>query len=303
MKIVALLPVKNEEWCLEHCLKSLSFTDLIIAIDDNSTDSTLEILKKYNCKVVTFETMTNVGWKEYEIRTKLLEIGREENATHIISIDADESCSLEFQKNARAFFGLLKPGQTLELEWLNLCSKTSYKKPKNFKAFGFYDDKISKYPNGFIGIPRVPNTNIKPLRITRNNLIFHYQFIDSERCIYKQIWYMISEFLKKERSAKKINNLYNHTQHYKCKKIKDVKNIPQSLPPINYNKIWQKEEVYKKIKECGIEFFEPLDIWNIKELREEFIKKVGRNPKPTKFPIFLVKLNNIKNILKKYLRN
>ena len=126
MKIIALLPVKNEEWCLEHCLKSLSFVDLIIAINDHSTDSTKNILEKYNCKIIPFESQTEIGWKEYQIRTKLLEEARKENATHIISLDADEACSEEFQKNAKNIFSKLESGQALELEWLNLCSSTTY---------------------------------------------------------------------------------------------------------------------------------------------------------------------------------
>jgi len=298
MKIIAILAVKNEEWCLEYCLKSLSFADKIIAIDDNSTDSTLEILKRYGCTVIPFDTEAEIGWKEYAIRSKLLDIAREYKATHIIAIDADESCSPEFQKNAYSILEKLKPGQALELEWLNLCSKNTYKKPEIFKVFAFCDDKTSVYNDGFIGIPRVPQTEIKPLKITGNSLIFHFQFIDKERCEYKQVWYMISEFLKKDRSAPRINNIYNHTKKNICEEITDTGKQPPSIPSINNTSIWQKEEIFKKINEYGIQYFEPLDIWQIRELEEEFIKKVYRKPKPKLFPKWLVKLNNIKNKIK-----
>ena len=298
MKIIALVPVKNEEWCLEYCLKSLSFADLIIAIDDNSTDSTVTILKKYNCLIIPFQTNTSIGWKEYEIRTELLKQARECGATHIISLDADESCSEEFQKNARNIFEKLQPGQSLELEWLNLCSKTTYKEPQIFKTFAYCDDKISVYEKGFIGIPRVPDTGVEPLKIIDKNFIFHYQFIDKERCTYKQIWYMVSELLKKERSARKINNMYSHTKSFTCKEILDSGMRPTSLPQINSNNIWQKEEILKKFTEHGIETFESLDIWQVKELEEIFFKKTGRKPKPKKFPGWLVRLNDIKNKIK-----
>ena len=101
MKIIATLAVKNEEWCLEHCLRSLSFVDEIIAVDNNSTDSTLQILKKYNCTIISFDTKSKLYWKEYETRTMLLQKARESGATHVISIDGDEACSEIFTKNAR----------------------------------------------------------------------------------------------------------------------------------------------------------------------------------------------------------
>ena len=298
MKIIALIPVKNEEWCLEYCLKSLSFVDQIIAIDDNSTDSTLNILKKYNCTVISLDTKTKIGWKEYDIRKKLLESAREHEATHVIAIDADESCSNAFQKNARSIFEKLKPGQSLELEWLNLCSKKTYKKPEIFKTFVFCDDKKSVYKEGFIGIPRVPQTEIKPVRIYDNNLIFHYQFIDIERCKYKQAWYMISEFLNKNKSAYRINNMYKHTKELKCDEINDVNKQPKIIPQINSNNIWQKTKIWNKINEYGIRYFEPLDIWHIKEFEDMFIKEMGRKPKPKTFPKWLIFINDIKNIIK-----
>ncbi len=299
MKIIALLPVKNEEWCLEHCLTSLSFADSIITIDDNSTDSTLEILKKYNCTIIPFETSTNVGWKEYEIRTRLLQAAREQGATHIIALDADEACSEEFQKNAREILQSLKPGQSLELEWLNLCSKTTFKKPQIFKTFAFCDDGVSVFAPGFIGIPRVPTTGIEAKRIEGNNLIFHYQFIDQKRCQYKQVWYMISEFLKKEKSAKRINNMYGHTKEFTCREINNSEKQPKTMPLIQQDNIWQRDEIVSKLKEHGALYFEPLDIWHLSELEELFIQETGRKPEPKKFPKWLVTLNTIKNQIKK----
>jgi glycosyltransferase involved in cell wall biosynthesis len=303
MKIIATLAVKNEEWCLEHCLKSLSFVDEIIAVDDDSTDSTLDILKKYNCKIVSFNTKSKLYWREYETRTMLLEKARESLATHIISIDGDESCSELFIKNARDILLKLKPGQSLELEWLNLCSEDTYKKPEIFKSFVFCDDKVSTFTPGFIGISRVPISNeIRPLRISDGNLIFHYQFINREQYIYKQVWYMILDLLKGERSAKRINNMYRHAAEINCEEIKDAKKISKDLPIPNKNLIWQRDDVLQKIKENGILIFEPLNIWHIKELKDKFVKEVGRMPKIQKFPVWIIFINDIKNIIKNKLK-
>lgn len=64
MKIIAMLPVKNEAWCLRQCLQSLTFCDEILAIDDKSTEVYLSILNEFGVTVLPFETTTKVGWKK-----------------------------------------------------------------------------------------------------------------------------------------------------------------------------------------------------------------------------------------------
>ena len=50
-KISGIIITKNEEEMLDDALKSLSFCDEILIIDNYSTDKTLEIAQKYKAKV------------------------------------------------------------------------------------------------------------------------------------------------------------------------------------------------------------------------------------------------------------
>ncbi len=52
-KLTVVIITKNEESNIDSCLKQLVFADEIILIDDNSTDKTLEIAKKYKVKVIS----------------------------------------------------------------------------------------------------------------------------------------------------------------------------------------------------------------------------------------------------------
>jgi glycosyltransferase involved in cell wall biosynthesis len=50
--LTAVVLTHNEENNLARCLDSLNFCQQILIIDDNSTDSTLNIAKKYNTKII-----------------------------------------------------------------------------------------------------------------------------------------------------------------------------------------------------------------------------------------------------------
>lgn len=52
MNLSALIIAKNEQETIENCLKQLSFADEIIVLDQNSTDETLKIAKKYATKII-----------------------------------------------------------------------------------------------------------------------------------------------------------------------------------------------------------------------------------------------------------
>jgi len=81
-KISAVIITKNEEANIERCLTSISWVDEIVVVDSGSTDRTLEICKKYNCKIIETE------WLGFG-STKKLAV---DNATYdwIFSIDSDE---------------------------------------------------------------------------------------------------------------------------------------------------------------------------------------------------------------------
>ena len=86
-KISAVIITKNEEHNIERCLKSLHWVDEVVVVDSGSTDRTLEICRKYNCKIIETE------WLGYGI-TKQLSV----NTAHhdwVLSIDADEQVTPE----------------------------------------------------------------------------------------------------------------------------------------------------------------------------------------------------------------
>jgi len=72
--ISVLIPVKNETRNIEACLKSVAWSDDVVVVDSNSTDSTIEKAERLGARVVQFQwggqfpkkknwALENVKWK------------------------------------------------------------------------------------------------------------------------------------------------------------------------------------------------------------------------------------------------
>lgn len=82
LPISALILTKNEQENIEDCLKQLSFLDEIILLDNGSQDRTLEIAKKFQCRVITS--------KEESFSTRRNMLARAAKNDWLLYIDADE---------------------------------------------------------------------------------------------------------------------------------------------------------------------------------------------------------------------
>ena len=95
-KISAVISAYNEEKNIERCLKSLTFADEIIVVDNSSTDKTLEIAKKYTKNV--YEQKNNPEEIDF-----LKNLGFEKASSEwILSIDADEEVPLALADEIRS---------------------------------------------------------------------------------------------------------------------------------------------------------------------------------------------------------
>lgn len=92
MRISAVVLTKNEEKNIERCLKSVSFCDEIIVVDDFSVDKTLQkIRNKY--KILVFKRKLNGDFASQ--RNYGIEKAKNE---WILFVDADEEVSDELQR-------------------------------------------------------------------------------------------------------------------------------------------------------------------------------------------------------------
>lgn len=89
VKLSVVILTKNEEARITDCLESVKWADEIIIIDDESTDKTLEIVKKYSVKVIS---------RKMDIEGKHRNLGYAQARNEwVLSLDADERVTPELR--------------------------------------------------------------------------------------------------------------------------------------------------------------------------------------------------------------
>jgi len=324
MKIIALLPVKNEAWILPTFISSVEpIVDKIIAIDDGSTDDSKKILKNAGALVIDNPFSTRRGWAEYKIRQKLLDLGREHGGTHFICIDADEALTTPFLTEGKKLLSAMSPGDRYSLTWLSLWkNKSKYRDDESVwgnlhKHVIFCDDGITNFINPenvdyntdsgqrphLVGpTPVVTGKKVKKIPLESGALL-HYQFVNWDRFQWKQVHKRCLELIQRPSDARRINNTYRITldSPAKCSDIPPqwVEHIQQ--PQNIVTELWQKNEVCNWLDDYGYEFFEPLQMWHITELNINFIKNMGRRPQSKTYPNWLIQLNGLRHRVKRNL--
>ena len=308
MKVIALLPFRNEEWCLPSYLHNTTkIVDEIIAIDDGSIDNSVKILEDAGAKVYSSEKLIkfNSGWSEGSIRAELLKLGREAGGTHFVCLDADETFTNPLVENFQELLPQLKPGEKMSLQWLALWkSYSSYRHDatvwsNNWKDFVVCDEPSLSYNhNQHMHVGRTPasvsDVNNESWRRLENEhgAVMHFQFSAYNNFQLKQCWLRCSELIQEPYNSQGINIKYSITL---LEQNVGLEEMPKSwydkivLPKVeNFDPEWKDSSfvradllpgIYKYFEDYGVEFFENLNIWHVPQLRNYFIKQTGRMPR------------------------
>ena len=302
MKVIALLPFKNEEWCLPSYLYNTSkIVDEIIAIDDGSTDNSKKILEDAGAKVYSSENLINFnsGWSEGSIRAELLKLGREADGTHFVCLDADESFTNPLVENFKELIPQLEPGEKMALQWLALWkSYTSYRHDatvwsNNWKEFVVCDEPSLSYNhNQHMHLGRTPTSpsevgDQKWRRLENDyGAVMHLQFSAYNNFQLKQCWFRCSELIQNPNNASGINSKYSITL---LESNVGLAEMPEEwynglpLPIVdNFDPDWNESSyvrkdllpgIYKYFEDYGVEYFKDLDIWHVPQLKEKLNEK------------------------------
>lgn len=124
MRLVAMMPCRNEDWVLELSARAaLMWCDALVIFNHASTDRTAEIAlglcREFPLRVVFMETC-DPEWREMSHRQELLGAARHFAATHLAIVDADEVLTGNLLDRIRTHVESMAPGRILHLPGYNL---------------------------------------------------------------------------------------------------------------------------------------------------------------------------------------
>ena len=129
MKLVAVMPARNEGWCIGLSLRvALKWCHEVIVLDHASSDETLDtVLQIGHENPDRVSVLGAVGeWDEFQHRQQMLEAARERGATHIAIVDADEVLTANVLPEVKSHVLSLPKGYSLEVPGYNLRAGWKY---------------------------------------------------------------------------------------------------------------------------------------------------------------------------------
>jgi hypothetical protein len=115
--------------------------------------------------------------------------------------------------------------------------------------------------------------------------VLHLQWLLPHRSQMRQAWYRCREWMQGGRTAAAINEQYAHTLPERYvptapvphEWIEDV-TLPGTA--VDAQPSWHEADILQWFDERGVAFFEPLEIWGVPRLKQEFLSQTGRPPRP-----------------------
>jgi len=218
MKLVAIMPVRNEDWVLGLSARAALMwcDDLVILNHASETQAFFAVSEEFRGRVPGF-TVETPEWQEMRHRQALLEWARDRGATHIAIVDADEILTGNLLHSIRGYVERLAPGQILQLPGYNLRGSINRYHANGvwgdrIFSFAFKDDKRANWqgdgfhhrePFGF------PNSPFMPVPQGQGGIL-HLWGANERRLIAKHALYKMTERLRwPNKPVMEIDHLYS----------------------------------------------------------------------------------------------
>jgi len=272
LKIICVTPIKNEAWTLDRFIQCASlWADHIIIADQNSTDGSQEIARRYP-KVTLIENPSPV-YDEGARQALLLNAARQIPGDHlIIALDADEMLTANWSTSSEWQQILQAPkGTVLYFQWVNVmpgCASGWLCETK--LPFGFVDDG-SDHSGQAIHSKRIPLPEKAPSIALQDIRVLHYQYTDWDRMESKQRWYQCWERINNPTKRPiQIYRQYRHMYGVDSSEVQPLK--PEWLAEYGEQGVdmttiqprafyyWDRE-LLDLFSKYGIDRFRKLDVW------------------------------------------
>ena len=286
MKIIAIIPVKNDGWFVSNVIEHLKYwADEIIIDDDSSDDGSQRIFQK-NYDVENVHHIIRPKGQRFDNadrRNYMLSLARGFDGNNLIfEIHADEIMSSEILNPdiRNKLLDRAAVGSAIMMPWVNLWKDPFYYRKDNSvwsgnrSWFAYRDDRKVKFKGATYHGPRAPEDFLEN-RVDLDFLqVMHYQFVNLPMERSKQALYQIFErnhypnknieHINKTYACafdeRNINLVKLEEKHYAAWIEKGIP-IEKKYPIECYN--WRDTEVLKNFAIKGVEYYKSLNIWYI----------------------------------------
>jgi len=286
MKIVGVVPVKNDAWFIEKAAVSLStWVDHVIIFDESSTDGSEQIYKRLDLiqNIEIVRERPKFDFTTPEMRNYMLKAARKFDGNNlIIEMHADEIMSAKILEPSirNKLLEELKPGDALMLPWTTLWKDPILYRNDNSVWtnnncwFGYVDDRVVEFTGPVFHGPRAPESFLKNKKVIPELEVIHYQFVNLSNERSKQALYQIFERNHyPERNVEWINKRYAvafDERMLRVSKIAPEKIMPwvdRGIPLLEVysdsDLNWRDLEVLKNFEKYGLDKYKNLNIWYI----------------------------------------
>lgn len=273
IKIICLVPCRNEAWILNTFLSCASmWADHIIISDQFSTDISREIMSRFP-KVTILDNPPDYTVDEYRLRMIFFDYCRVTFHGKIIyiALDCDEILVGNELLDKIERLKSLPPGTTITFNHMNIHPNKIDAWFAGSVCWGFVEDWVTPFKSKEFHGTRLPLNNSHV--VDSGCFVWHLQFIDWERMQSKHRWYECVEIIKQtETDPIKIYRKYHHMYSEKVLRLTPVDTSlakiysAQGIDVFAFVKDpiyrWDSE-ILKMFKTYGEEHFKYLDIWDV----------------------------------------
>lgn len=274
--IVGLMPVRNEDWILEHSLdQAINWCDYLVVLLHSCSDRSEAIAKAHWSTVVRRTLLISEPsevWHEMRHRQRLLEVARTiPGMTHIAMIDADECVTQNLQRNVSDEVLKIPAGVMLELPGFNVRNQNQYHADgiwgQRWFSIAFRDSAELHWSGDKFHSREPAGRKWQPYRPFDHSTggVLHYWGASERRLLAKHALYKLTERLRwPSKPVAHIDRMYS--QCVDGKESWTYRPIPRSwsnaeLPDLNAEP-WQVEQCRKILAEHP-ELREDLDLFGI----------------------------------------
>lgn len=288
MRLIGLMPCRNEDWILGLSARAaLQWVDEIVillhACTDNSAAIAGELATAYGERV-TVVNVLDAGWEEMNHRQMLLEMARRRGATHMAIIDCDEVLTGNLLGSVRDQAAQMQPGAIVQIPMRNMYgSINEYRSDHSIWGntvtsliFGDRADLNWRPAGGYQHHHREPYNGNIALRIYPQQLeggVMHLQFASRRRLLAKHALYKMDEVIRFPgmRPVSECDHVYSMAPNWEGARLLPAPEgwwepYREFLPFLNLEaEPWQERQCQRLLAQYGPEKFAGLNLFGVLE--------------------------------------